>query len=308
MDALKYLDELSKALDFASGSGVLTQPKVDKVIADLLDHNNPIRQNLPRKPGEGEAYLWNEKSAQSSGGGFVNDTEEPQYAGFTKARKTSSYKTIMERGKVTQFMIDTGRSYRNLLSDEIEDVTLLVKDTEENALVNGDASTNPKEYSGLRKLISGVSGQEISMGTDGAVLTLKKLDETFDAILGRANMLICSKRTSRKLNSLLQSQQRFINVMEVKGGFKVPSYNDAPIYKSIYISDTQTQGASGAVCSDLFVVDNTYVWVDVLSDVRFVQLAKVSSQFDHFDIREELTLVVKNAKRGLARLYGIKDS
>ena len=47
------LSQLKKALDMASAGGALQQPMIDKVLQELIEVNNPLRVNLPRKPGAG---------------------------------------------------------------------------------------------------------------------------------------------------------------------------------------------------------------------------------------------------------------
>jgi hypothetical protein len=290
-------DDLQKALDLATGTGVLTQPKIDKVIQDTLDHNNPFRANLPRKPGEGEAWLLNRKTAQASGAGWVNDTEEPSEGSITRERFSFTFKTLLERGKVTTFMQKAGRSYRDLLADELNDTTQLVKDLEEDGLINGNTGTNAKQFDGLRVLTP--AGQVVSAGP--GPLSIRLLDEGMDKSIGRPNMLVMAKRTRRELWSLLASNQRFVDSVEVKGGFRVTAYSDAAIFYSKDITTTQGGGTE----SDLFILDTEWIWVGVLEEFRSVFLAKTSSQFDSFDIRGSEVLVLANPTKGIARISGI---
>lgn len=300
-------DELTKALDVATGTGVLTDTPVDKVIQDFLDHNNPLRRNIPRKPGQGESWLFNKKTAQAGHGnkGFVNDTEEPSEASFTRSRVSDfTYKTILEKGKVTQMMQDIGRSYRDALADEMNDTSQLVKDQEEDAIINGSVAVDAKQFEGLRRLKA--AGQSVRMADNGAPLTLKKIDELIDVLLGRVNMLVTSKRARRELWSLLQIYQRFIDSIAVRGGFKVTAYGpDAGIYVSQYIPTNQEVGTSGATCSEMYALDTDYVFMGVLRDFRMVPLAKASSQYDAFDIRGSEVLVVSNNAKGLGYLDAI---
>lgn len=292
-------EELKKALDLATGTGVLSQPKIDKLIADLVDHDNALRQNLPRRPGEGESYLLNRKTAQAggTGGGWVGDTDEPTGdAGTTKVRVSFPFRTILERGGVTTAMQKMGRSYRDLLADEIADITLVVRDAEEDGLINGDNGADADQIDGIR--VQTPAGQIITLddgGGNGGVLTLEKLDEGVDLNLGRANMLACSKRSRRQINTLLLARQQVVDTREVKGGFRLPAYSDIPIYTTKAISDAQTQGAA-TNASDLFFVDNAQVFISELEAINMVPLAKTTSQVTKFDIREMLVLVVKNTK------------
>jgi len=299
-----FRESLRKALDLAAIAGKTTQPEVDKVIQDLINYNNPLRAAIPRVPGSGEAYLLNRRTATGTAD-FVNDSEEPGDTDSTYDRKTFSFKTILERGKVTQFAQDAGRSYKDLLAEEMDNASRVVRNKEEDAIINGSVSANPKSFDGLRILTP--SGQVIEAGGsggDGDVLSLTLMDEAFDLCLGSPDVVICSKRTRRKLYSLLQATQQFVGTTEVKGGFRVMAYNDAGAFYSQFISDAQTQGDSD-IASDLFVLDTDFVSMAVLSEAKMVPLAKTSSQFDAFDVRVSEVLVMKNPVYGIARLAGI---
>jgi len=301
----QYREDLKKALDIATGTSQgLYQPKIDKVIADLIDHRNPLWQNLPRKPADTLNYDFRTKTVQAggTGGGWIGDTTEPTGdASMTRVPVSVRHKGILERGGVTTAMQKSGRSYRDLLADEIHDVTLLVRDTIEDALINGAVSAT--EMDGLRALSP--AGQSVEAAANGTEITLDLLDQVIDKVEGRPDMIICSKRTRRQIKALLQASQQVADVKEVKGAFKLLAYSDIPIYVTSRISDAQTQGTS-TTCSDLFIVDSEYVFLSMLEDVHMVPLAKTTSQVDKFDIRGMMALIVKNSFKGLGRLYGLE--
>ena len=62
------LEQLKKALDMAGG-GALQQPLVDRVLQELIEVNNPLRVNLPRKPGSGSDWILNQRTSRGAGGG-----------------------------------------------------------------------------------------------------------------------------------------------------------------------------------------------------------------------------------------------
>lgn len=294
------LEQLKKALDIASAGQQLQQPLVDQVLQELIEVNNPLRQNLPRKPGSGSDWILNQRTARGTGG-FVNDTEEPTDSNSTYVQKKFTFKTIIQRGKATRKLQAVGKSLLDIEAEEVNSALQVVRDTEENALINGDATANPKEFNGLRKLIP--AGQTVVAGVNGAPLTLDLLDTAIDVNRGNPNMLIMSKKANRKLNALLQAQQRFVDTMEVKGGFRVQVYNNIPIFRSIFISDAQTQGTSN-VATDIFILDTSSVWIGELTALKMVRLAQKSSQYSEFDVFEDLTLVLGNDIK-ISRLAGV---
>lgn len=294
------LEELKKALNVAGAGATLQQPLVDKVLQELIEVNNPLRQNMPRKSGSGSAWILNQRSARGTAQ-FVDDTEEPSEQQGTYGQKSFTYKTVIQRGKVTRKLQAIGQTLIDIEANEIESALQSVRDREEDALINGDSAAFPKQFDGLRKLCA--AGQVVTAGINGAALTLSLLDEAIDLNRGMANMLIMSKKMNRKLNALLQAQQRFVDTMEVKGGFRVQVYNGIPIFRSNAISDAQTQGTS-SLASDIYVADTTGVWVGELTPVKMQRLAMKSSQYSEFDVYEDIAAVLGNDLK-LSRLAGV---
>jgi len=301
---IRDLQELKKALTVAAAGDILLQPEVDKVIQSLILVHNPLRANVPRKKGSGKQWIIVKRSARGQGQ-WVNDTEVPGDRQSTyDPWKTFDFKDIVFHGNVSHKLQLTGMSYTDVKSAEINEGLDAIKSDEDSGMINGDATADPKQPDGLRKLIP--AAQIIEAGGasgDGATLTLKLMDEAIDKCYGLPDMIVCSKRTRRELNSLLQKNQRFMDRIEVKGGFKLQSYNDIPIYWDAAITDTQTQGTSGNA-SDLYVIDTTKFWVGVLEELRQIPLAKTTSQNDQFDIRESITFVLANEKY-CSRIKGI---
>ncbi|OGS32973.1 MAG: hypothetical protein A2218_10325 [Elusimicrobia bacterium RIFOXYA2_FULL_53_38] len=295
------LEQLKKALDMAGAGGTLQQPVMDRVLQELIEINNPLRVNLPRKPGAGAAWLLSQRTSRGAGASFVNDTEEPSETQGQYIPKSFPYKSILDRRKVTRKLQAVGKSLLDIEAEEVENGLQNVRDTEENALINGDSSANPKQFDGLRKLIP--AGQVAVAGANGAPLTLELMDAAIDLNRGIPGMIIMSKKANRKLNSLLQAQQRFTDTMEVKGGFRVQTYNGIPIFRSIWVSDAQTQGTASN-CTDIFILDTSAVWVAELTPLQMLRLPPKSSQGSEFEIFEDITLVLANDIKA-SRLAGV---
>jgi HK97 family phage major capsid protein len=293
--------QLKKALDIAGAGGTFQQPLVDQVLQELIEINNPLRQNLPRKPGSGSDWILNQRTARGAGGSFVDDTDEPVETQASYVQKKFPYKTIIQRGKVTRKLAAVGKSLLDIEAEEVSNALQGVRDAEEDALINGDSTVNPKQFNGLRKLIP--PAQTVVADTNGAPLSLDLMDSVVDLNRGNPNMIIMSKKANRKLNALLQAQQRFVDTVEVTGGFRVQVYNGIPIFRSIFVSDAQTQGTSNQA-TDIFVLDTSAVWIGELTPLRMVRLAQKSSQFSEFDIFQDIALVLANDIKA-SRLAGV---
>lgn len=309
MESLDQRTELEKALDFATVGTILLQPEIDKIIRTEVDRNQALRQQFKRKGGSGDKWQLRRRTAYGTAV-FVNDTDSPSEVQSTFAAAAAgefAYKTILFPGAVTRFLQATGKTFGDLLQEEIQAGIVSVRLEEEDKLVNGSISVDAKQFDGLRILI--VAGQLKDQGTNGGQLTLNDLDTAIDLALGPMNtkLMLMSKRTRRRIWALLQSQQRFAETVDVKGGFRIRSYQDMPIFYSQFVADNQTQGSS-SVASDLFIVDVSdepnNVFVGMLTDLKFERLARTTSQKDRFDIFEDITLVQTNTLWN-SRIVGI---
>ncbi len=300
MKTKKDLTELTKALDMAGAGDTLMQPEVDKVIQSEIEKNNPLRQNLPRKTGSGKNWIQNRRTAAPDAA-WVNDTETPDDSESTYTQTDFEFKTVLSEGKVTRKLIAVGRTYADIKAEEINACLDVVAAAEEYALINGNATTNAKQPDGLAQLVP--AGQIVSMGDNGAALTLDKMDEAIDACFGQPNLMICSKRTRRQLNGLLQTNQRFVDRIEVEGGFRLRAYDETPIFYSQFQSDAEVKGTA-LNASSIYFINSEKFFVGVLTELHQELLAKTSSQFDLFDILEDVVFVMSNTKY-CSRLNGI---
>ncbi len=309
--ALRKSLQIERVLDDSGAGAVLVQPEIDSVVAQLVEYKNPLRANLPRKPGSGQSWLLNRRSAPgTTPAEWVADTGTTVEDNGTYARVTFTYRTLLAEGRVTRKLQAEGATYTDILADEMEARVNDVADTEENALLIGNNTGNTAQPDGLCVLIPVGQCVMTTDQTGGEAMTLADLDELVDTCRYNPDMLIMSKRSRRQINALLQSDQQFVNMVEVQGGFKVMSYNQIPIYISTRMVDTKNfNGAihtaeTGGSNSEIYAVDSEHTWVGELTPITMAPLARTSSQFDAFHIYEDIVLVVRDAAAN-AKLIGI---
>jgi len=305
--------DIKKALGVSEIGSVIMQPEIDKEIAHIVEYKNPLRQNLPRKKGSGRYWYVNRRVAGSTPAEFVSDTDSATEDTSTYSQVTFEYKTILTKGKVSRKARAIGRSLLDILAEEIEAKAKDFRDFEEYALFRGDSSSNSKEFDGLDVLIPSSQTVLMTTASGGAPLTLEKVDELIDKCAGEPDMLIMSKRTRRQLVTLLQASQRWVNQVEVKGGFKLVSYNGIPCYVSTRIVDTmqfdgsEVTGYTGGTCSTMYAIDTDETFIAELTPLQIMPLARTTSQYEEFEIFCDEVLVVKNYMAN-AKLIGIAPS
>jgi hypothetical protein len=310
------LEEIQRALDVAGVGSVLSQPEIHRIIAELVEYKNPIRQNLPRKKGSGLAAYVNRRTAAGTPAEFVDDRDEPVESTGDYNQVNFPYKTILRRGKVTRKAQAVGRSYIDIAASEIESCVREYKDFEEWAYFWGRTEISAKYFDGLYRLIPPTQRVGTTTDADGKAMTLSDLDAVIHKCAGNPDMIFCSKAVGRQLWASLQAQQRFVNETEVRGGFKVPTYQGIPVFLSTRIHDnlnydgstptppTDFSGGTGST-SVLFVVDTQELWIEELTSLTIAPLAKKSSQYEEFDIYCDEAMVMRNPLYHSA-LVGIK--
>ena len=311
MNASVY-EELKKALDIVgtgvSGSVNLIPELLDPEIQELARLNRPLRTNLGRKKPTLASDKWQVNRRLTRGTAqFVDDDDEPSDSNATYGRTPFEFKTILGRGKVSKDLQAKGASYIDVLQEEMESMTDVCADLEEEKLISGSVSADPKEYDGLHILVpASANPQAVDAG---GTLVIAKMDEVADVNYSNtADMLIiCSQRTQRAINGLKVGAQRYMDKMEVDGGFKVSSWDGVPIFWSQFQPDTEYADGSaltGGTKSSLYLINKSKFFMGLLEELHMEVLAKTSSQFDKFDIVERVVAVLKNRKY-VSRLFGI---
>jgi len=303
--------DVQRALNESNSGAVLVQPVVDTVIANLVEYNNPLRANLQRRPGSGQAWLLNRRSAPgTTPAAWVADTDTSVEDNGSYARTSFTYRTLLATGRVTRKLQATGRTYTDVLAEEMEFRVEDVGDTEDKALLVGNNTADGNQPDGLCVLITAGQCVATTTASGGQAVTLDNVDETIDKCRFNPDMLIMSKRSKRNMESLLRANQMTVNQIEVNGGFLLLSYNGVPVYVSSNMLDTKTFNGSrttletGSDTSEIYAVDSERTWVGELTPLTMAPLARTTSQYDEFDIYEDIVLVVRDAAAN-AKLIGI---
>ena len=110
-----------------------------------------------------------------------------------------------------------------------------------------------KSVDGITKQIP--VAQTIAPGANGGALSLGLMDQLIDLVKpGRPDALLMSKRTRRKLSDLRRSSGNLLEVDRDQFGLRALYYDGIPVIVDDFVSDAQTKGTSGAVCSSIYAL------------------------------------------------------
>lgn len=312
-------EALQRSMTVASAGSILLQTNINKIVQQLTLREFGLQAVLDRRPGSGNAAYINQRTAGTTGGEWVADTDTATEETGTYGQVSFAYKTLLTRGKVTRKVQATARSYGDALATELMGKSEDFANALEDGCMNGDVAANVKQFSGALTLINAISGQVVANSTltTGGALSLSKLDETIDRVRGAGNrsdlVIIASFNGARKLNAALQAQQQFTNMTEIAAGFRVRTYDTIPIVISTALGNALNWSGStinaftGGSTTSILVLNRRYWWLEELTQTTVMPLAKTTSQYDEFDLLNDSALVRSNTLGG-ALLGGISGS
>jgi len=234
---------------------MLLQGVVETIVKD-----SPILQHLPFVEIVGNVLTYNqEKTLPTIDFYDVGDTWAESTPTFEQ--KTASLKIMGGDADVDNFLKATRSNIQDLEAAVVELKAKALRDKFEETFIYGNATTNPKQFDGLRKLIdtTTASSQVIAMGDTGATLTLAKLDELIDVVKGgKPALLLMSRRSRRKLNALVRAAGGMIETDRDNWGNFIQLWDGIPIGVNDWILDTHVltggveTATTGGTCSTIY--------------------------------------------------------
>ena len=280
---------------------ILLQGVIETIIKD-----SPILQRMPFIEIAGNGLTYNREATAPSAAFFdVGDTWTESTPTFTQ--QTVTLKIMGGDADIDNFLIATRSNLQDLEAAVVELKAKAVRQLFEQTFVTGDATANPKSFDGLDKVVD--PAQSLSMGANGGSLTLDKLDEIIDKVLGgKPDLLLMSRRSRRIVNKLARTSGSFLETDRDEFGQMLQFYDGIAIGVSDYISDAQTVGTS-TDCSTIYAFQAGEGGLVGLTAPGGLQIERVGS-LETKDARRTrikwyASLALFNAVK-LARLTGVR--
>ena len=236
---------------------MLLQGVVETIVKD-----SPVLRELPFVEIVGNGLTYNqEKTLPTIDFYDVGDTWAESTPTFEQ--KTANLKIMGGDADVDNFLKATRSNLQDLEAAVVELKAKALRDKFEETFIYGDATANPKQFDGLRKLIdtTSASDQVIAAGGSGATLTLSMLDELIDAVKGgKPNILLMSRRSRRKINALVRASGGIMETDRDKWGNFIQFWDGIPVGVNDWILDTHVVSGSvetattGGDCSVIYAI------------------------------------------------------
>ena len=220
-------------------------------VVETIAQESPVLQRLPFSEIVGNGLTYNRENVPPTAAFYdVGDTWTEDTPTFTQI--TATLKVMGGDADIDNFLKSTRSNVQDLEAAIVQLKARAVRSLFDDTFINGDDSSDPKSFDGIDLLCTG--GQTVSMGTNGATLTLAKLDELVDTVKGgKPDLLLMSRRTRRGLNVLARESGSFLEADRDEFGQMMQFYDGIPIGINDYIADDQDVGTSSD-CSTVFAL------------------------------------------------------
>lgn len=280
--AKTYKESIQKAPTFGHTSGGtvtaygLMPSFFDPALVDRTIRQTPLVRLLPRKAVRGRSYVYNAMTAKAvpangtAGSGFKGDDAALAEDVDTWATVSTTMKFAYVVGRVTGPGLASGLGYVNLLQEDVRIKSQEMNEILENEIVNGATSTNALGFDGLRTSIS-----TNTTAAGGAAITLDNIRTDMNTVYeanGQVDLVVTDGSTHNTIKGLLMDFQRNVERPSGQMDFGIPDafmFDGALFIKDRFMPTTAT-------AREILYLDLRYIFLAVLQDVTFEELAKTN--------------------------------
>ncbi len=269
----------------------LTLPEASKLSNDMLLRgvvetvikDSPILQQMPFIEVMGNSLTYNQEKTLP-GIDFYDVGDIWNESTPTFEQKTATLKIIGGDADVDNFLKATRSNVQDLEAAVIEMKARALRHKFEEIFIYGDSEISAKQFDGIRKLIDTEteSDQVVAMSATGSELTLDKLDELIDTVKGgKPDMLLMSRRSRRKINSLVRESGSMLATERDSWGNFIQLWDGIPIGVNDWILDTHIvaggveTSTTGGICSTIYAIQFGEGALCGLSSPGFLQVEPI---------------------------------
>jgi HK97 family phage major capsid protein len=276
-------------------------------VIETIIYDSPVLQVLPFIEIVGNGLTYNQENTAATAQ-FYDVGEDWVESTPTFTQKTATLKILGGDADVDNFLAATRSNIQDIEAAVIQLKAKAVQQKFDDSFISGDTSVDVKSFDGIDKLCT--AEQTVSMGENGGSLTLDKLDELIDKVRGgKPEMLLTSRRSRRKLNTLSRDSGGILESDRNKFGQFVQYYNGIPIGINDWIADNKTIGTSSD-CSTIYAVQFGEGALAGLTDPGGLRVERVGSleakDATRTRVKWYVSLALFNSLK-LAKLVGVRD-
>lgn len=231
----------------------LSQNDVVQGIIEELITVNEIFELMPFVQVNGKAYVYKrENTSQMATTGVTyydpDDAITESSAQYTEI--VTRLRILAGDVDVDKFLLETMSDTEDQLATQIATKVKVVGRAFMNSMVNGSNVGNPKEFDGIKALVT--AGQTINAAVNGAALTLTMLDQLVDTVNNGADAIVMRMGTRRAFVQALRSTGYGTDAIMLQLpnlGKPVLTHGGVPILVNDYLPANETLGTGTNLCS-----------------------------------------------------------
>jgi len=206
----------------------LVQDPLKKGVIETFARTSPVLERLPFFEVNGQAYRYNQEQTLPGISFRGINQSYTESTGIVNPQVESLY-VLGGLSYVDRALVKTQGNVNNLRSvfDSMKAKAASLEYTKK--FFKGDNSNDPNEFDGLENRLTG--DQKIAAGAtaNGSTLTLAKIDELLDAVVGGADCLFMNKILRRKVNALVRAAGQAQETVSDAFGRQLLAYAGVPI-------------------------------------------------------------------------------
>lgn len=281
---------------------------VDPQVIDTTRKQTPLVELIPRVSNQGTTADYNIITAKGAAVTAAEDAALSE-ANDTYDRASTAIKYIYAVGRVTGPMQAAMPSYMlagfqpsgavngfsnsaaaNAMQMEILMKTRSIREKEEDLIINGNASSDATQFSGIITLM----GSTNTVDKNTSALSLDDINTAIQYAFddgGRPNLAVCSSGVYTDLIKLLNAKIGYMTpTQKVFWGYETIVLNtmvgQIPVIPSMFMSNTSGSKA-------IYFLDMSVVEMRVLQDLTFEKLAKTNDS-EKFLLKIYEALIIRN--------------
>ena len=242
---------------------------IDPQIVDRTIRETPLVALLPRRAIRGRSYTFNALTVKA-GAQFLGDDAPlaDQVDTYTTTNVVMKY--LYAVGRVTGPAQASASGFINLMAEDIRVKTASINEALEDEIINGDTAVDALGFDGLRASIT--TNTPSSAGGNITLANLRTdMNTSFEAN-GLIDLVVTDGSTFNIIKGLLQDFQRNVERPVGRLDFGIP---DAFTFDgALFIKDRFMPIV--AASREILYLDTRYVFLAVLQDMTFEELAKAN--------------------------------
>jgi hypothetical protein len=299
---LKDAGVLAKAPSMSTTTGGtvtaygLMPPFIDPSIVDRTIRETPLVKLLARRAVRGRSYVYNALTAKA-GAVFLGDDGAIADQVDTYTATNVAIKYLYAKGRVTGPAQASGFGFLDLMAQDMRVKTTSINEALENEIINGNTTTNALGFQGLIQSIT-----TNTTDNSGAAITLAQIrtdmNTAFEAN-GTTDLVVTDGSTFNVIKGLLMDFQRNVEKPSGTMDFGIPdafTFDGALFIKDRYMPTT-------ASSRRILYLDTRYVFLAVLQDVTFEDMAKTNDSVAYF--LKWYGVMVVNFESAMVMRYGL---